>query len=217
MSMLTHFLKNGIELLFSVTGDYGVSIVFATILFRALLVPLDVSQRKQMRKQKEISQRIDTIKSRYKNDQRQIEKEIQKVCKENGTGMGSCLVSVLQLPVMIGLYNAIHMISNAACATVLLPWISSLLVRDHLLILPAATLIVQILPQFYPYMKLFRELELQKQPFSAIAAIMLVNSLYLFMVPCGIGLYCFAAGLFQMVEQFIIHIISLQKIKVQNV
>ena len=70
MSMLTHFLKNGIELLFSVTGDYGISIVCATILLRALLVPLDVSQRKQMRKQKEISKRIDTIKCRYKNDQK---------------------------------------------------------------------------------------------------------------------------------------------------
>ena len=75
-----------------------------------------------------------------------MEKEVQRVYQENGTGVGSCLVSVLQLPVMLGLYNAIRMISAAACATVLLPWISSLLVRDQLFLMPIATLIVQLLP-----------------------------------------------------------------------
>lgn len=216
MSIFIDFLKYIIEVFFAITGDYGVAIVIVTVLVRALLVPLDIRQRRQMKKQKEISKKIDMVKSKYKNNQKQMEKEVQRVYQENGTGMGNCLVSVLQLPVMIGLYNAIRMISAAACATVLLPWISSLLVRDQLFLMPIATLIVQMLPQTYPYMKFFKELELQKQPISSIAAILFVNSLYLFMIPSGLGLYCFTSGLFQTIEQLIFNIIEVQNKKVQN-
>ena len=192
MSIFIGFLKYIIEVFFSITGDYGVAIVIVTVLVRTLLVPLDIRQRRQM------------------------EKEVQRVYQENGTGVGSCLVSVLQLPVMLGLYNAIRMISAAACATVLLPWISSLLVRDQLFLMPIATLIVQLLPQTYPYMRFFKELELQKQPVGSIAAILLVNSLYLFVIPSGLGLYCFTSGLFQTIEQLIFNIIEIQKRRVQH-
>ena len=216
MSIFIGFLKYIIELFFSITGDYGVAIVIVTVLVRTLLVPLDIRQRRQMEKQKEISKKIDVIKSKYKKNQKQMEKEVQRVYQENGTGVGSCLVSVLQLPVMLGLYNAIRMISAAACATVLLPWISSLLVRDQLFLMPIATLIVQLLPQTYPYMRFFKELELQKQPVGSIAAILLVNSLYLFVIPSGLGLYCFTSGLFQTIEQLIFNIIEIQKRRVQH-
>ena len=119
MSIFIGFLKYIMEVFFSITGDYGVAIVIVTVLVRTLLVPLDIRQRRQMEKQKEIIKKIDVIKSKYKKNQKQMEKEVQRVYQENGTGVGSCLVSVLQLPVMLGLYNAIRMISAAACATVL--------------------------------------------------------------------------------------------------
>ena len=135
-----------------------------------------------MKKQKEISQKLEAIKNKYKNDKKQMEIELQKFYQGNGTGMGSCLLSVMQLPIMIGLYNAIRLISATACATVLLPWISSLLVRDSMFIMPVATLIVQILPQTYPYLKFFRTLKLRKQPVSSIIAMLFVNSLFLFMI-----------------------------------
>lgn len=216
MSIFTEFLKNIIEMFYSITGDYGVAIVLITILIRSLLLPMDINQWHQMKKQKEISQKVEAIKNKYKNDKKQMEIELQKFYQGNGTGMGSCLLSVMQFPIMIGLYNAIRLISATACATVLLPWVSSLLVRDSMFIMPVATLIVQILPQTYPYLKLFRTLKLHKQPVSSIIVMLSVNSLYLFMIPSGVGLYCFTSGLFQMLEQFIFNLIAVQKIKIQE-
>lgn len=217
MNILAETLKNVIELLFSVTGDYGVSIVLITLLLRGLMIPLDIRGQKQMKKQREVSKKVESIKDKYRNNQKQMEIELQKIYQENGTGMGNCLLSLLQFPVMIGLYRAIHLISNAACATVLLPWITSLLARDHTFLMPAATLLIQLLPQTYPYMKWFRALELQKQPVRSVMAILLINSLYLFMVPSGVGLYCFTSGLFQAAEQLIFHIIGVRKMKIQEV
>lgn len=213
MNAFIQLLKTAIELLFSVTGDYGVSIVLITVLIRCLLVPLDLSQRRQMEKQKEIGQRVEQIKNQYKNNPKKAESELQKVYQESGTGLGSCLILLLQIPVMYGLYNAIRLISTAACATVLLPWVSSLLVRDRMLIMPIATLMVQVLPQLFPYISWFRSLELQKQPIRSVAAMLAVNSLYLFMIPAGVGLYCFASGLFQTAEQLICNVIAVQRKK----
>lgn len=91
MSIITEFLKNIIEMFYSITGDYGVAIVLITILIRSLLLPMDINQRHQMKTQKEISQKVEIIKNKYKNDKKQMEIELQKFYQENGTGMGSCL------------------------------------------------------------------------------------------------------------------------------
>ena len=128
--------------------------------------------------------------------------------------MGGCVTSFIQFPVMICLYNAVRKITAVECGTILLPWVTSLLVRDPLYILPIVTIIIQILPQFYPYMQIFSLLKLQKQSGGTVVILMLMNSVFTFMIPTGIGLYYFVSGLFQAVEQFIYNLICVRKIKV---
>lgn len=217
MSSLIEFLKNIIELLYLVTNDYGISIVLITVIMRLLLVPLDVKQRKQMQKQKEIGEAVEAIKRKYRNDKEKMDAEISKFYQEHGTNLSGCLIAVLPFPIMIGLYNAIRLISATTCATVILPWVSSLLVRDQFLILPIATILVQILPQMYPYLKVFESLELNKQSQKTIFVMLLMSCMYIFVIPSGVGLYCFVSGTFQAIEQFILNVISVRKMKTQIV
>ena len=211
MEILAQIFEVAINWIYSFTGDYGVAIVIITIAIRACMV--NIRQRKQMEKQKEISKEVEIIKAKYGKNQEKLNNELQKVYQKNGTGMGGCLLPFLQIPVMYGLYKAISMIALGGTATVILPWVASILVRDHMLILPIATILVQILPQTYPYLRFFKSLELQKAPLPTIIILLLSNSLFVFAIPSGIGLYYFVSGLFASVEQFVVNVIEMQQRK----
>lgn len=213
MEILVQIFENTINWIYGLTGDYGIAIVIITIIIRSCMVPLNIKQRKQMKKQRETSREVEEVKAKYGKDQEKLNRELQKIYQKNGTGMGSCLLSFAQFPIMYGIYNAIRMITLGGVTTVLLPWVASLLVRDQLLILPIATVIVQILPQTYPYLRFFKALELQKAPVSTIFILLLSNSLFVFLIPSGIGLFYFVSGLFVALEQFIANLIEVRKIK----
>lgn len=213
MEILTQLFEAIINVFFGVTGDYGVAIVMITLVIRTCLVPLNIKNRRQMKKQKEISKEVEALKAKYGKNQEKLNIELQKVYAKNGTGMGSCLLPFLQLPIMYALYHAIQVVSLAGATTIVLPWVTSILVRDQLLILPIATVIVQILPQIYPYLRLFKDLEIQKAPLSTILFLLLSNSMFVFLIPSGVGLYYFVSGVFTTVEQFIVNLVEVQKRK----
>jgi len=214
MEILTQAFSFLINIIYEMTNDYGITIVIITLAIRSCLIPLNCKQRKQMKQQKEASRQIEEIKAKCGNDKEKLNRELQEYYQKNGSGMGSCLLSFLQLPVMIGLYNAIQAIMVAGATTVLLPWVASILVRDQTLILPIATIIVQLLPQAYPYLRFFKAIELQKASLPTILILLFANSLFVFTIPSGIGLYYFVSGLFTALEQFFVNIAAVKKVNV---
>jgi len=197
--------------LYGVTGDYGVAIVLITLTIRSCMIPLNIKQRKQMKKQKEISRQVEALKVKYGKNQEKLNKELQKLYQEKGTGMGGCILPFLQLPIMLGLYNAIRMISLAGATTILLPWVGSILMKDQMFILPIVTILIQMLPQLYPYFRLFKSLELQKASGSAICFLLLSNSIFAFMIPSGVGLYYLVSGVFVAGEQFVVNLLEVRE------
>lgn len=205
MELISEVFKSIIEFINVFTKDYGIAIVVITIIMRALMIPLNIKQRQKLKEQEKISKAVEIIKEKYKNNEQKQQEELANYYKQNGTGMGSCLLSFIQLPIMIGLYRAINSVATLGTATVVLPWVSSIIAKDQLFILPIATLVVQLLPQAYPYFKVFKGLDLKKTPMSMM---MIMNCAYIFIIPSGVGLYCFASGVFVAVEQLIVNFIS---------
>lgn len=212
MSILVNLLEDVITFFYNITNDYGIAIVGITVLVKIILLPLNIKQRKQMEKQSALSDQVEDIKSRYKGDSERINKELSKLYEKNGIGMGTCLTTVIQFPVMICLYNAIKNIANTACGTILIPWLSSLLLKDPFFVLPIATILIQILPQLYPYLAMFKVLNLQKQNKSVIVSMMVMSSIFIFTIPSGIGIYYFISSLFAAVEQFVFNIYASKRL-----
>lgn len=211
MESLAKIFGEIINGLYGVTGDYGVAIVLITIFIRCCLVPFNSKQRKLMKKQKEISRQVEALKVKYGKNQEKLNMELQILYKEQGTGMGSCILPFLQLPIMLGLYNAIRMISVAGATTILLPWVGSILMKDQLFILPSVTVLIQLMPQLYPYLRFFKSLDLQKASGSTICFLLLSNGIFAFMIPSGVGLYYLVSGLFVAVEQFVMNLLEVKE------
>ena len=209
MNVIADFIGQVVQVFYAFTGDYGIAIVMITLAIKLLLLPLNIKQRAQFKKQKEVSQKVAEIQKKYANNQNKMNEELQKVYVENGLGSMGCLSTLIQMPIMIGLYHGIRSVITEDATSVLLPWISSILLSDAAGIFPTGTLILQMLPMLFPYMPCFEKKQLQKTPMGTIIMLLVMNGMFVFMIPSGVGLYYFVSSLFTVAEQFIFHLKSM--------
>ena len=89
----------------SVVGSWGLSIIFLTILVRALLIPLTLKQIRSMQSMQRMQPEIKAIQAKYKGDKQKLNEELMRFYKENEINpLGSCLPLVAQFPVFIALF-----------------------------------------------------------------------------------------------------------------
>lgn len=90
-------------------GNFGVAIIIFTILTRILLFPLTAKQIKSSAAMQSLQKdkRYIEIQTKYKNDKEKLAQEQMKLYQELKINpMSSCLPTLIQLPIIIGLYQA---------------------------------------------------------------------------------------------------------------
>ncbi|MCJ7695140.1 MAG: YidC/Oxa1 family membrane protein insertase [Anaerolineaceae bacterium] len=93
-----------------VVKNFGVAIILFTILIKLITWPLTNSQLKASKKMQELQgdPRYKKIQVKYKNDKEKFAQEQMKLYKELGINpLGSCLPTLIQFPIIIGLYQSI--------------------------------------------------------------------------------------------------------------
>jgi YidC/Oxa1 family membrane protein insertase len=98
------------SLLVNVPGAFGWSIILFTILIRAITWPLNAQQLKGAQAMQELQNDKDwqAIQKKYAKDKEKLAQEQMRVYKEKGINpFGSCLPTLIQFPIIIGLYQSI--------------------------------------------------------------------------------------------------------------
>jgi YidC/Oxa1 family membrane protein insertase len=96
--------------IYSVIGGFGMAIVIFTILIRLLTYPLTAQQLKSAQAMQEMqkSKKWTDLAKKHKDDKQKLQQEQMKLYQEMGINpLGSCLPTVIQFPIIIGLYQAI--------------------------------------------------------------------------------------------------------------
>ena len=98
-----------IEFIYNLVQNYGIAIILFTIVIKMLLFPLNVKSQKAMRKQQKIQPIMQELQKKYANDKEKLNREMMKLYKENNISMsGGCLPMLIQMPILIGLYQVIQ-------------------------------------------------------------------------------------------------------------
>lgn len=88
--------------------NYGLTIVIISILFKIILLPLTMKQQKSTQAMQAIQPKIAEIQKKYANEKERQSMEMMKLYKEyNVKPLAGCLPTLLQFPILIGLYGAI--------------------------------------------------------------------------------------------------------------
>ena len=109
----TIIIKPFINLLlwiYMMVGNFGVAIILFTTLTRLILYPLTAKQIKSSQAMQELqkNKRYIEIQEKYKNDKEKLAQEQMKLYQELKINpLSSCLPTLLQFPIIIGLYQAL--------------------------------------------------------------------------------------------------------------
>lgn len=186
---------------FSITKDWGISIVLLTVLIKFILLPLSFKQRKSLLKQGEISKEIEKIKVQYKNDRKKLDEELMKNYKESTKSMFGCFTLILQLPIISGLYYTIQSMS-ADVGTMLIPWVSSLKLPDKYFIIPLLYSFAAVSPNLISYIKFLKPYGSEVKNLSYNVISMIIISIFItFRAPVSIGIYFITSGIFNLLEE----------------
>ena len=103
-------LSGLLRIFFGVVGNYGVAILFLTILVRVAMLPVSRKATKSAQMMQIISPELNAIAKKYKEDPKKRMAAQQALFRKyNYNPFGSCLLMFLQLPIFIGLYRSIQL------------------------------------------------------------------------------------------------------------
>jgi len=93
--------------LYELLGNYGLAIIALTLLVKAVLLPLSKASFESMKAMQELQPEIKALRERIK-DPNQLNQETFALYKRKGVNpMGGCLPMFIQIPVFLGLYQAL--------------------------------------------------------------------------------------------------------------
>lgn len=117
-----------------VIGAFGLAIIATTVLIRAGLFPIFSWQLRTMARtqaeQRTIAPQLKELRQKYRKEPQKLSQEMQKLYKEHGinpfNGCLGCLPLLVQLPVIIALYNGIRLATGNLHSDRGFLWVSDL-------------------------------------------------------------------------------------------
>jgi YidC/Oxa1 family membrane protein insertase len=96
-----------------VPGPLGFAVIGLTILIRLVLYPLMQAQMKSAKKMSKIKPHMDALNEKHKNDKQALQAAQLALYKEHGVNPAAgCLPILIQMPVLIALYNVFYEVLN---------------------------------------------------------------------------------------------------------
>jgi YidC/Oxa1 family membrane protein insertase len=139
-------MLHALRWLHRITGNYGVDIILLTVLVRAATIPLTQKSFRSMKEMQKIQPQLKRLQEQYKDDQTKLQKEMMELYKRHGVNpFSGCAPMILQIPIFVGLYNALlHAIELRHAPFAL--WITDLSSPERLMIgsvgIPVMTIIM---------------------------------------------------------------------------
>lgn len=124
------------------TGNYGLDIILLTVLIKVAFFPLTQKSFRSMQQLQKLQPELKRIQERYKDDRERLNREVMELYRRYKVNpLGGCLPMLIQLPIFVGLYNALLSAVELRHAPFVL-WINDLSAPDRLPAVPAPPLAV---------------------------------------------------------------------------
>jgi len=101
---------------YSLVPSYAIAIILLGLSFMAMVVPLTLKSTRSMLAMQKLQPRMKQLQQQHKNDRLALNQAMTQLYKEEGVSpFGSCLPTLLPLPLFYVLYRVIEGLGNKAC------------------------------------------------------------------------------------------------------
>ncbi len=194
-------------------APYGLAIIMLTVVVRACMFPVSRKMAQNQLRMKELQPKMQAIREKYKDDQEKMAKEYREFMAKHGFNpLAGCLPMFLQLPIFIGLYQALYNSVDLRMAKFL--WVDNLAAPDqvfafgfalpivgwtHFNILPLITVALFVIQQ-----KMFMPpptSEEQAMQYKMMNFFTIFIGFMFYKVPAGLCVYFIASSLWGICER----------------
>jgi len=207
---------------------WGFGIIGLTLVIKLVTLPLAVRQVQSSKRMQAVQPQLQALQKKYAGQKERLAQEQMKLYKQAGVNpLGGCLPSLVQLPIWIGLYQALNSLAHAGSLTGGFLWLSDLSfpnpqvgtswlwppnaanlnfqgwgVTIGYLVLPILTVVTQVVTQ-----KLMTPPSGDQSQSAMNSAMMLMPFMFGFFAltfPSGLALYWVTSNLFTMAQQYLL-------------
>ena len=202
-SFLAHPLLAALRFFYGLLGNWGLAIILLTLVIKAAFLPLTKASFNSMQAMQELQPEIKALRDRI-TDPTQLNREMMELYKRKGVNpMGGCLPVLVQIPVFLGLYNALLNSIELRHAPFAL-WINDLSSPEHLDVfgigVPVMVLIMGASMFIQQWTTPTTMDPAQKKIFMLMPVIFTV-SFIIFPFPAGLVLYWLVNNLISIIQQ----------------
>ncbi|HEC18209.1 MAG TPA: membrane protein insertase YidC [Gammaproteobacteria bacterium] len=186
------------EKIYSVVGNWGLAIIFVTLIIKLIFFPLSAASYKSMANMRRLSPKLKALKERYGDDRQKMSQAMMEIYKkEKINPLGGCLPILVQIPVFIALYWVLLESVEMRQAPFFL-WIKDLAAKDPYYVLP---LLMGI--------SMFVQQKLNPPPMDPVQqkvmqALPIIFTLFFAFFPSGLVLYWVVNNILSIAQQWYI-------------
>ncbi|HSJ72049.1 MAG TPA: YidC/Oxa1 family membrane protein insertase [Acidimicrobiia bacterium] len=107
-TLLVNLLGSTLSFFYDIVPEYGVAIIFLTLLVGVLLFPLTYKQTKSMKAMQDIQPEVKRLQKEFKGDREELNKQLMALYQERGVNPAAgCLPLLVQMPIWFALYRVL--------------------------------------------------------------------------------------------------------------
>ncbi|AHH12462.1 60 kDa inner membrane protein YIDC [Borrelia hermsii YBT] len=204
------------QIFYNVIPNWGLSIMFLTIVVRILIFPLTFKSFRATAELSKLQPKMKEIQVKFKNDPKRLNEEMGKLYREEGVNpIGGCFPILLQLPVFFALYGLVNNFFLLRGASFIPGWIDDLSIGDSIYyfgykvfmwtdirILPFIMMVTQLISTIISSNVSFKSLGSQQKILYFGMPIMFFFILY--DMPSGLLIYWITTNIFTILQQYYI-------------
>jgi YidC/Oxa1 family membrane protein insertase len=184
--------------------NYGVAIIVLATLLRMLLHPLNMTSLKSMRAMQRLQPEMDRLRAKHKNDSQAMNTAIMTLYKEHKVNpAGGCLPMLLQMPVLIALYQVLFNAIELRQAP-FVGWMNDLSAPE--LLFTVANFPIRLLPILMTLSGLLLQRMTPTNPQQAPTAYLMnvMMLVFFYNLPSGLVLYWTVMNLLSAIQQWLV-------------
>jgi YidC/Oxa1 family membrane protein insertase len=184
---------------YGVFGNWGLAIIFLTVLVKLVLLPLTFRQMVSAEQMKKLQPRIEEIKKKWPDDRERQNVETMKLYQEAKVNpLGGCFPLLVQMPVWFALFRTLRASVEIYREPFISPLWADLTYKDPSYLLPLALGVTMILTQrLQPQMSMDpMQAKLMTYVMPAFFTLLMLN------YPAGLALYIFTNNLLTIAQTY---------------
>lgn len=102
-------MTNALLLFYDFLGNnFFLALAAFTLVTRLIMLPLNLRQQRSMMKTQEMNPQIQAIQRKYRDNPQKMQEEFRRIGYNPAESLSGCLLTLVQFPIFIGLYQAIQ-------------------------------------------------------------------------------------------------------------